>query len=78
LIIDSRVWIRPSTNACSFFASSYSAFSLRDLGPPDRQHLVELDAELVEAVLGDVCGLGIHVGWTPEVRTGAGATARSV
>jgi len=30
-VLDERlgVWIRPSTNACSFFASSYSAFSLR-------------------------------------------------
>ena len=29
LISASRVWIRPSTNACSFLASSYSAFSVR-------------------------------------------------
>jgi len=29
LMIASRVWIRPSTNACSFLASSYSAFSER-------------------------------------------------
>ena len=29
LIIASRDWIRPSTNACSFLASSYSAFSVR-------------------------------------------------
>src|SRR5215203_2764493 len=29
LIIASRVWMRPSTNACSFLASSYSAFSDR-------------------------------------------------
>ena len=29
LIMPSSVWMRPSTNACSFLASSYSAFSLR-------------------------------------------------
>ena len=29
LMSASRVWMRPSTNACSFLASSYSAFSER-------------------------------------------------
>ena len=29
LMSDSTIWMRPSTNACSFLASSYSAFSVR-------------------------------------------------
>src|SRR5512141_870705 len=52
---------------------------LRDLGTPDGEHHVQLRPELVEAVLRDVGGLGVHAGWTPEVRTGTqSATARSV
>ena len=78
LISASSVWIRPSTNACSFLASSYSAFSrevavllgvvdpLGDLGPLDGDHLVELRAELVEAVLGEVGGLVVHCGSAPR------------
>jgi hypothetical protein len=31
-----------------------------DLGPLDRDHLVELRAELLETVLGEVCGLVVH------------------
>ena len=63
LIIDSSDWMRPSTNACSFLASSYSAFSERSpcslaswircaiSGRRTVTHLVELGAELLEAVL---------------------------
>ena len=73
LISASSVWIRPSTNACSFLASSYSAFSDRSpcslaswirfatSGRSDRDHLVELGAELLEAVLGEIGGLVVHV-----------------
>ena len=74
LISASSVWIRPSTNACSFLASSYSAFSERSpcslaswmrwatSGRFTDDHLVELGAELLEAVLGEVGGLVVHAG----------------
>src|SRR4051812_6746197 len=52
---------------------------LRDLGTAHREHLVELRAELVEAVLADVGGLAVHASRTPEVRAGtrSRAAARS-
>ncbi len=70
-------WIRPSTNACSFLASSYSAFSVMSpcslaswmrvatSGAPHVDHLVELHAELFHPLAGDVAGLRIHV-WAPD------------
>ena len=80
LISASSVWIRPSTNACSFLASSYSAFSERSpcslaswirlatSGRLTDDHLVELGAELLEAVLGQVGGLVVHGLRAPAVR----------
>ena len=53
-------WMRPSTKACSFLASSYSAFSVmspcslaswmrvRDLRAPHVDELVELRLELLQ------------------------------
>ena len=80
LMSASSVWIRPSTNACSFLASSYSAFSERSpcslaswirlatSGRLTDDHLVELRAELVEAVLGEVGGLVVHGRGPPRCR----------
>ena len=47
---------------------------LGDLGPLDGDHLVELRAELLEAVLGEVGGLVVHGRWPPRAGGRMGAT----
>ena len=72
LISADRVWMRPSTNACSFLASSYSAFSVMSpcslaswmrAATSARRTLTSSSsscADLLEALLGQVCGLVVH------------------